>query len=161
MTGTVGEVRLHRGYITAELRGLQQYLQQPIGSVSSKTCRARLGDAMCTKNLSSFTFTGSVTTATSAQVFTDSTKAQAADYFAEGLLTWTSGPSNGLVVKVKSFAAGVFTLSLPMLSTVSVGHTFSVVAGCQKRLTDCSTKFSNVLNFQGEPHLPGIDEVTK
>ena len=74
-------------YVTAELRGLQQYLQQPIGSVSSKTCRARLGDALCTKVLTSFTFTGSVTTATSAQVFTDSTKAQAAEYFNEGLLT--------------------------------------------------------------------------
>lgn len=161
MVGTIGEVRLHRGYVTAELRGLQQYLQQPIGSVSSKTCRARLGDALCTKVLTSFTFTGSVTTATSAQVFTDSTKAQAAEYFNEGLLTWTSGPSSGLTVKVKTFAAGVFTLTLPMLSAVAIGHTFSVVAGCQKRLSDCSTKFSNVLNFQGEPHLPGIDQVVQ
>lgn len=161
IVGTIGEVRLHRGYITAELRGLQQYLQQPIGNVTSKTCRARLGDSLCTKVLTSFTFVGSVTSVTSAQVFTDSTKAQAADYFAEGLLTWTSGPSIGLTVKVKSFAAGVFTLSLPLLSTIVIGHTFSVVAGCQKRLTDCSTKFSNVLNFQGEPHLPGIDQMTK
>lgn len=161
MVGTIGEVRLHRGYVTAELRGLQQYLQQPIGSVSSKTCRARLGDTLCTKVLTSFTFTGSVTTATSAQVFTDSTKAQAAEYFNEGLLTWTSGPSSGLTVKVKTFAAGVFTLALPMLASVAIGHTFSVVAGCQKRLSDCSTKFSNVLNFQGEPHLPGIDQVVQ
>lgn len=161
MVGTVGEVHLRRGSIVAELRGLQQALQQPIGSVTSKTCRARLGDAMCTKNLTSFTFTGSVTTATNNQTFTDSTKAQAADYFAEGILTWTSGPNNGLSVKVKGFAASVFTLSLPMLSTIGVGHTFSVVAGCQKRLVDCSTKFSNVLNFQGEPHMPGVDQLTK
>ena len=32
MVGTIGEVRLHRGYVTAELRGLQQYLHN-IGSV--------------------------------------------------------------------------------------------------------------------------------
>jgi len=161
MTGTVGDVRLLRGSIVAELRGLQQALQQPIGSVTSKTCRARLGDAMCGVNLATYTFTGGVTTATSNQTFTDSTKAQAADYFAEGILTWTSGPNTGLSVKVKTFAAGVFTLSLPMLLTVAVGNTFSVVAGCQKRLEDCRDKFNNILNFQGEPHLPGIDALTQ
>ena len=160
MAGTIGEVHLHRGYVVAELRGLQQYLQQPVGSVSSKTCRARLGDALCTKNLTAFTHTGTVTSAASQQVFTASAMVQAADYFAEGVLTWTSGPSSGIKMKVKGFASGVFTLALPMLSAISAGHTFSVIAGCQKRLTDCVTKFSNVLNFQGEPHLPGIDEVT-
>lgn len=161
MAGTVGEVHLHRGYVVAELRGLQQYLQQPIGSVSSKTCRARLGDAACTKDLTAFTFTGTVTSVSSQQVFTASALAQAVDYFAEGVLTWTSGISHGLEVKVKGFAlGGVFTLSLPMLQAITAGDTFSVVAGCQKRLQDCRDKFSNVLNFQGEPHLPGIDQMT-
>lgn len=161
LTGTVGEVHLHRGYVVAELRGLQQYLQQPIGSVSSKTCRARLGDAACTKDLTAFTFTGTVTSVASQQVFTASAMAQAADYFAEGVLTWTSGVSNGLAVKVKGFAlGGVFTLSLPMLQAISPGDTFTVIAGCRKRLEDCITKFANVLNFQGEPHLPGIDQMT-
>jgi uncharacterized phage protein (TIGR02218 family) len=161
MAGTVGEVNMHRGYITAELRGLQQYLQQPIGSVSSKTCRARLGDALCAKDLTAFTHAGTVTSAASNQVFTASAMAQAADYFAEGILTWTGGVNSGLIVKVKGFASGVFTLMLPMLQTITAGDTFSVVAGCQKRLTDCATKFDNVLNFQGEPHLPGIDEMTR
>jgi uncharacterized phage protein (TIGR02218 family) len=161
MAGTVGEVNMHRGYITAELRGLQQYLQQPIGSVSSKTCRARLGDTLCAKDLTAFTHTGTVTSAASNQVFTASAMAQAADYFAEGILTWTGGVNAGLIVKVKGFATGVFTLMLPMLQTITAGDTFSVVAGCQKRLTDCTTKFNNVLNFQGEPHLPGIDEMTR
>jgi len=161
MVGTIGEVHLKRGSIVAELRGLQQALQQPIGSVTSKTCRARLGDALCTKSLTAFTFTGSVTTATSAQVFTASALTQAADFFAEGILTWTGGPSSGLAVKVKGFTGGVFTLSLPMLSAVVLGDTFSVIAGCQKRLEDCRDKFNNVLNFQGEPHLPGIDQMTQ
>jgi uncharacterized phage protein (TIGR02218 family) len=160
MVGTIGQVRMMRGSVVAELRGLQQALQQPIGSITSKTCRARLGDTLCTKDLTAFTFTGSVTTATSSQVFTDSTKAQDADYFAEGILTWTSGVNSGLTVKVKSFAAGVFTLMLPMIGAVALTDTFSVIAGCQKRLSDCSTKFDNVLNFQGEPHLPGIDQLT-
>ena len=80
-----------------------------------------------------------------------------------GLATWTSGANNGLSVKVKTFSAsGSITLSLPMLATVTAGDTLTVTAGCQKRLVeDCATKFDNVLNFVGEPHLPGIDEVVQ
>ena len=160
MVGTVGEVHLKRGSITAELRGLQQYLQQPIGSVTSKTCRARLGDSLCRVALAGYTVTGNVTASSSQQVFTDSTKAQAADYFAEGVVTFTSGVNVGLSQKVKTFTGGVFTLALPMLQAIAVGTTFTVVAGCRKRLEDCSGKFGNVLNFQGEPHLPGVDQIT-
>ena len=162
MTGTIGDVLLQRNTVVAELRGLQQYLQQPVGNVSTKNCRARLGDSLCTVALGPFTFSGSVTAVASNQAFTDNTKAQAADYFADGQITWTSGPNSGLVVKVKAFTSGVFTLSLPMLQTVAIGHTFSVIAGCTKRFTeDCKNKFNNVLNFQGEPHRPSVDDITK
>jgi uncharacterized phage protein (TIGR02218 family) len=163
MAGTVGEVTINRTSVVAELRGLQQYLQQPVGSIISKTCRARLGDAMCTKALGPFTFTGTLTSVQSQQVFTDSARAEAADYFTEGLMTFTSGVNAGLTVKVKAHAAGgVFTLSLPLLLAVAVGNTYSVVAGCRKRMVeDCAGKFNNVINFQGEPHLPGVDALTR
>lgn len=163
MTGTLGEVKPARGVFTVELRSLTQTLQQPVGFVTQKTCRYRLGDAAtCKQDMTSFTHTGSVTTATSRQVFTDSTKAQAAEYFAEGELTWTSGPNSGYRQKIKSFAAGVFTLSLPAPFAVGVGNAFTAKAGCQKRLIeDCKTKFNNLLNFGGEPHLPGVDALIK
>lgn len=161
MVGTVGNVNILNGKVSAELRGLQQYLQQPIGNVTSKTCRARLGDSMCTVNLASYTVTGTITSVSSSQVFTDSARAEAADYFAEGVLTWTSGAKNGLKQKVKAFASGQFTLSIAMVLAVEVGDTYSVYAGCRKRLTeDCVGKFNNVLNFQGEPHLVGVDALT-
>ena len=163
MAGTLGEIHYLRNSLTVELRGLQQYLQQPLGSLSSKTCRARLGDTLCTEALGPWTHTATVTTATSNQIFTASSLAQAADYFTEGVLTWTGGLNVGLSQKVKAHdTGGVLTLSLSMFQTVQVGDTFSVIAGCRKRMAeDCITKFDNVLNFQGEPHLPGIDAVTK
>lgn len=163
MAGTLGEIHYRRNSLTVELRGLQQFLQQPIGSVSSKTCRARLGDSMCTKALGPLTFAATVTSVTSNQIFTATALTQAADYFGEGILTWTSGPSINLSQKVKTHdTGGVLTLSMAMFQTVAIGHTFNVIAGCRKRMAeDCITKFSNVLNFQGEPHLPGVDAVTK
>lgn len=163
MAGTLGDMQLRNGSVVAELRGLQQYLQQTVGSLTSKTCRARLGDALCRVDLAPWTVAGTITAVASGQVFTDAARAEAEGWFSEGVLTFTSGACSGLKQKVKAFAAGgQITLSLPMLQPIAIGDTYSVNAGCSKRLSeDCVTKFSNALNFQGEPHLPGVDALTK
>ena len=161
--GFLGELHPRSGAYVAELRGLQQYLQQPVGAASTKTCRARLGDALCTKALGSFTHTGTVSHVTSKQVFRDTSRSEADDYFGEGLVTWTAGLNVGLTHKIKTYASATdtFTLMLPAIFDIQVGDTYSVVAGCRKRLDeDCFTKFDNVLNFQGEPHRPTVDELT-
>lgn len=162
IAGTIGNVQLLQGEVVAELRGLQQYLQQPVGAASSRTCRARLGDSRCTVALGPFTHNGTVTAVASRQGFTAAGLAQAADYFGEGEVTWLTGANAGLRMRVKAHAGGgVFTLALPMAADIQVGDTFTAVAGCRKRLTeDCKTKFNNVLNFVGEPHRPGIDALT-
>lgn len=171
LAGTLGEVEIKQNMLVVELRDLRQYLQQPVGSASSKTCRYRLGSTdknaggLCLKDVSGapFTVTGTLTSVTSNQVFRDSARAEAADYFGEGILTWTGGDNDGLSAKVRDYAAnGTFTLALPMLVTVQVGDTYSVVAGCRKRLAeDCIAKFANVLNFGGEPHRPWLDDLTQ
>ena len=159
--GFLGELHPRSGAYVAELRALQQYLQQPVGAASTKTCRARLGDAMCMVDLGGWTETGTITSVTSKQVFTDSSRTEADDYFGEGILTWTAGLNTGLSQKVKTYASDTFTLSLPMIFDVQIGDTYSVIAGCRKRLDeDCAAKFSNELNFQGEPHRPTVHELT-
>jgi uncharacterized phage protein (TIGR02218 family) len=165
MAGSFGEAELRQNTIVIELRGLQQLLQQGVGAVSTKNCRARLGDSMCTVNLAPFTVTGTITSVTDAQTFRDSARAEAVDWFTEGEFSFTSGPLAGLVPrhKVKAYAAnGTFTMALPFLALPAVGNTYSVIAGCRKRLAeDCATKFSNVLNFQAEPHRPLTNDLTK
>lgn len=159
--GNLGQVKPRRGAYVVELRGLQHYLNQPVGSVSTKTCRARLGDSLCGVNLASYTVTGTLTGVTSQQVFTDTARTEADDYFAEGVLTWTGGDNTGLSYRVRTYASDTFTLAVPPVLPVQVGDTYSVHAGCRKRLTeDCVGKFLNGLNFQGEPHRPTLDSVT-
>lgn len=168
MAGVMGEVRLLREHVVAELRGLQQYLQQPLGSVSTRTCRARFADHptpmpgnRCRLNAASYTSAGTVASVVSRQQFA-TTLTAADDYYAEGLLTWTSGANAGLRMKVSAYmqTGGAVTLMLPMPSDVAVGDAFNVVAGCRKRLQDCRDKFNNVHNFQGEPHRPTLDSLT-
>lgn len=43
LAGTFGEIELKKNQVVIELRDLRQYLQQEVGSRTSKTCRYRLG----------------------------------------------------------------------------------------------------------------------
>ena len=106
------------------------------------------------------TETGAVTTATSRRAFTDSSRAEAADYWGAGVVEWLTGANAGLRMEVASFTVGAFELHLAMPYTIAVGDTYSVVPGCRKRRTeDCGTKFSNVVNFRGFPDVPLNDKI--
>lgn len=158
-TGWLGEVTLQEGTYMAEVRGLSAALQQTIGDVYTPTCRAQLGDARCGKNLTAYTFTGTVNTVENEFTFTDAARTEPNGYFAYGHITFTSGANAGLSMEVRDFASGRFGLFLPLPHAVQVGDAYSVVAGCDKRIDTCSTRFANALNFRGEPHLPGNDRI--
>ena len=42
-----------------------------------------------------------------------------------------------------------------MRAAIATGDTIRLVAGCDKRMQSCRTKFVNFLNFQGFPDIPG------
>lgn len=42
---------------------------------------------------------------------------------------------------------------------VAPGDTFTVQAGCNRLLSTCKAKFNNVINFRGEPNIPGTDKL--
>ena len=159
VSGRLGEVSMTDHRFTAEIRGLTQSLQQPVGDVYSPECRADLGDKRCKVNLAGFTVTGSVTATTSNRAFTDSSRTEADGWFDYGLLTWNTGANAGLSVEVKSFAGGAFTLFDAMPGGIAIGDAYGVHAGCDKRLATCKTKFTNVPNFRGEPFVPGPDSM--
>lgn len=177
IAGTIGEVEMRRSTVVVELRGLQQILNEPVGSSSTPTCRYRLGVndgimSRCPVNLATFTVTGTVTGVTDKATFRDSGRTEAADWFGEGLFTFTSGPNAGIAHRVTAYLAnGTFTMALPFLFTVAIGHTYSVSAGCRKRhdrttanptgVSDCKDKFNAVLDFGGEPHRPSTNDLVK
>lgn len=169
LCGTVGEIERRQGSLLIELNDIRQYLQQAVGNVSTKTCRARFadhpqtnGNNRCQLNAAAWTVSATVTAVADARrQFTAAALTQADDWFAEGIVTWTSGNLTGQSGKVRAFGAGSVTLLLPTVANIAVGDTFNILAGCRKRLDeDCATKFSNALNFQGEPHRPTTDQLT-
>lgn len=165
--GTFGELELQRNMVVAEVHDLRRYLNHPVGDTSSKTCRYRLGDERCMKDISfsdtPFTVLFTVTHVTDNRIFRDSSRAEADDFFGEGEVQWLTGNNAGQKRKVKTYTVnGTFTLALPMWLTVQVGDTGIAIAGCRhRRVEDCRDKFDNVLNFGGEPDRKGTDSITK
>lgn len=160
--GQLGEVSLKNHQFTAEVRGLNESLNQKVGNLYSPLCRAILGDARCKVNLAAFTVTGTVTGVTNNRIFTDENRGEDTGWFNFGTITFTSGNNNGLTMEVKEFiAGGDIILVLPMSFAVRAGDTYSMVAGCDKTPATCKAKFNNILNFRGEPDVPGTDHILK
>ncbi len=105
-SGSIGEVRRAGAAFAAEVRGLAHYLQQPKGRLFQYGCDADLGDARCTVDLTdpAFKGTGTVIVASSLRRFTaDGLDAFPGDWFARGLLTFTSGANAGRSQEVRRF----------------------------------------------------------
>lgn len=157
--GTLGNVRTGQHNFFVELRGVMQPLQQDVGRIYTPACDADLGDSRCKVNLASFTVTGTVTGSITQSSFSDSGRSEASGWFNFGLLTFTSGDNDGFKMEVKTFNAGVFVLQQSMPYPIQAGDTYSVYAGCDKIRGTCRDKFSNTVNFQGFPDVPGVDRM--
>ncbi len=82
-------------------------------------------------------------------------------YFDFGIMTMTSGLANGFSQDILSYVPGQWTLQLPFPYAVAIGDTYKMVAGCDKSLSTCKNRFSNVANMRAEPYLPGIDKIVQ
>jgi len=161
-TGTLGEVTRAGSAFQAELRGLAQQLNQPIGRAFGRLCDADLGDARC--GLSVTAIGGAVVAAADARRFSASgLDAAGAGDFTGGKLVFTTGANAGCAMEVKRHAAGggVTTIELwqAMREAVAPGDGFSVTPGCDKRFAVCRVRFANAVNFRGFPYMPGNDAV--
>lgn len=157
--GWLGEVKIKHGQFIAEVRGMAQRLQQRVGDSYSPLCRADLGDAKCGVNLTLLTVSGTVTTLIDSRTFTDPARTEPVGEFDGGLLTFTSGANSGRSMEVKLYTPGQIELHQELGRPLQVGDTYDVYPGCDKTADTCKTKFSNFVNFRGEPHVPGIDRV--
>jgi len=92
------------------------------------------------------------------------------DWFRNGMITFESGPNEGLSRGIKSsLADGTIVLHLPFPDPPGIGNAFRIHAGCDKLATTCRDKFvmsgtqdfsnGNKINFRGEDYLPGRDAV--
>ncbi|MFC6687782.1 DUF2163 domain-containing protein [Jhaorihella thermophila] len=162
--GTLGEIRRAGGAFHAELRGLTEALNRPLGRVYQKPCTAVLGDGACRVDLSApgYSCEEVVVEAEAARIFRwDAFPGFDEGWFARGRLSVLSGAAEGLwgTIKRDRRVEGRREVELwqPIPAPIAPGDRVRLEAGCDKRFETCRLKFDNVLNFQGFPDIPGED----
>lgn len=161
-TALLGEITREDDIFKVELRGLTALLDRPEGRRFSKSCDAVLGDERCKIQLSSsqWSAASSVLEIVSPTALRILRPAKPADFFAQGTLVWTSGANAGETTHLAKAALrsdDVLHLWRSPPFAMSVGDTFRLQAGCDKRFATCKAKFGNARNFQGFPHMPTED----
>lgn len=160
--GRVGEIRLSNAIFDVELRSLTQLLSQDIGDIITPICNAVFCDARCGLNPASYTSTGTITSVVSNREFrVSSFSGLGVNILASGVLTFTSGDNNGVKYDIKANdnvgGNGRIELQEEATRTVQIGDTVSVIRGCNKLITTCSSTYNNAKRFRGFPHVPGVD----
>jgi uncharacterized phage protein (TIGR02218 family) len=163
--GSIGEISRANGAFTAELRGLAEALNVPMGRVYQKTCPAVLGDAECAVDLSGPEFSVNATVASVGDGrlfhFSDIPPFDAR-WFERGRFSVIDGAAMDLSGAIKRDTLrpdGTRQVELwdRLRAEVATGDSVRLTAGCDKRMETCRLKFSNLLNFRGFPDIPGED----
>lgn len=164
--GSIGEIRRSGGAFQAELRGLSEALNRPLGRVYQKPCTAVLGDKNCAFDQSGpgYRIECALEHIENSNLFHwADLQGFEPGWFARGKLTVLSGPAQDLwgIIK-RDWQDGNgrhIELWEPIRALVRAGDVVRLDAGCDKRLETCRLKFNNLINFQGFPDIPGEDWV--
>lgn len=129
--------------------------QWPKDTIMS-TCGKVLYGSDCTANPATFRVSGAVNASGGTVNGFKTNLTQADAYFNGGTITFTSGQLNGLSYWVRSFlhTLGVVRLQTPLLVAPANGDTFTILPGCDKSMTMCNSRFSNLANHGGFPWVP-------
>lgn len=162
--GTLGEVGWAAGAFRAELRGLTEQLNQPMGRVFQRGCGAVLGDQACGFDLNSDGYFVEL----AAENVSDGKRFSFAGltgfddrWFERGTLRVLSGAARGLsaVIKLDRLGAAGREVELwqSLRAKIAAGDMVRLQAGCDKASETCRLKFNNFMSFQGFPDIPGED----
>ncbi|HEX7875160.1 MAG TPA: DUF2163 domain-containing protein [Sphingobium sp.] len=156
--GEIGSVARRGGAFTAELVGAMAALKAPVAPSTSPDCRAALGDRQCRVDMAA---RRRVVAVEGVEDVVVGVSGLAAGAYSFGTLRWMTGANGGMVQAVVDNDGDTVTLADPPAFAVEPGALALLTEGCDRQLTTCRTRFANVVNFRGEPYLPGTDLLTR
>lgn len=158
--GELGAVSLEQGRFSAEVKGAGAMLERPVVEETSPLCRAMLGDGRCRIDMAGRRRIAQVISVMDDVVTLDVSE-PVANGWGGGRLRWLDGANGGLASDLMASIGATLTLTGPPPFAVEPGVRVEVSEGCDKRFATCRDRYANVVNFRGEPHLPGVDLLTR
>ena len=166
--GVLGEVSMAGGGFEAELKGVGAALDAPVVEQTSPTCRASLGDKRCRVDLSGRRRLARVGSAQDDRLtfaylegLHPGPSPEGVELYAFGRVRWIGGANGGLLSDVRASDGAAARLREPPAFAPAAGDLIELIEGCDRRFETCVARFGNAANFRGEPHLPGMDLLTR
>lgn len=158
--GAVQGLAEEAGRFTAELASRKADLQVDPVPRTSPTCRAEFCGPGCTLSPVGFDH---VAVLTSHDLVADTVTfaAIAPANFLGGTLRWLDGTYGGLRAGIAGVSGAALVLDQPLDLVLSAGTRAILREGCDRTLATCAARFGNAVNFQGEPFLPGNDQISR
>ena len=161
---SAGELILHRGWLAeitlqgaafcAEIRGISDKTNNCITKLYSEGCRASFGDNCCSLDLAKYQHKAVI-----AEIISDRQlrlSESPIGFFNYGQLKYTNG-----VLAIKHCHQTQVTLLQSQTHLLHLGEQVLLTAGCDKKFTTCCEIYHNAINFRGETHLPGMNQLNK
>jgi uncharacterized phage protein (TIGR02218 family) len=158
-----------------DCQGLSYIYEDNVGEYWGPLCRSELfdvGSRKCNLQTSGHVRGSFVTFVYTGETNRHQFKCDAFGSFAvtnwanDGKVLFIDGPNAGRIGNIKQWnylganVAEVF-LQERMPYPLTIGTSMTLYPGCDKTVYTCRDKFNNVVNFQGEPFIPGGDAGSK
>ncbi|MCZ8173189.1 MAG: DUF2163 domain-containing protein [Brevundimonas sp.] len=159
--GAIGSVSDEGGRFTAVLQSRKAELQHDPIPRTSPTCRAQFCGPGCTLSPARFSHAATVIAYDLATNAVGLQTSVAPALLGGGTLRWLDGPYAGQSMGIIAPGPTGLVLDRPLDEAIPPGAAAMVREGCDRTLTTCTGRFGNAINFQGEPFLPGNDQLTR
>jgi uncharacterized phage protein (TIGR02218 family) len=159
--GELGDVAVKANGFETEVRGPTARLARPPAEQTSPHCRARLGDKRCRVDLSGRVRRMRIVSVAGEIAFEVDAAEPIPNAYGYGRVRWLSGRNTGLEFAVQSSQAAGIVLREPPPDSPQEGDLVELAEGCDRSFATCIARFGNAPNFRGEPHLPGMDLLTR
>ncbi len=156
--GLISEVQTDEIASRFELNFAFDKLNHVMGRAYHRTCDARLGDKRCGVDINSskYQFETKVLEINSSDILVRNPNEVPSDIFQNGFLILGDA-----VLPIRQDDSNSHSRRLsfwnPVSHEIEIGQEVTLQMGCDYSLNCCKTRFSNVKNFCGFPHIPNDD----
>ena len=145
--------------VKLECKSKIKSLSLETGRLQQLYCNYIFGDEFCQLDVSTTRLNGQVVSAGSTTVAViDAVRAEADDWWNDGIIQFTSGVNQGLKRKVVDFinAQHKFILDYALPQAPATGDLYTIERGCDKSFDVCRNRFANQANFGGFKNIPQL-----
>jgi uncharacterized phage protein (TIGR02218 family) len=160
-TGRLGAISHTGTQFETMIHGPSAVLGWPVAPTTSPSCRALFCGAECGLNAQRFIQPVCVEATTDSHAILSSGTMLASGHFVSGSLRWLEGANCGITTPILAHDAATLELAEAPPFPITAGTRAQLLQGCDRTAATCAQRFSNILNFRGEPQIPGNDLLTR